>query len=801
MYKVEGFVSWASVSLKALIWEGVALWLGTIVYQVEVLFEELDVELVEVEVVEVDGSSLLFSGFGPSTMGGGGGPSTPGSGQKKMHGKRNDGNSGHPGRIHWILTNGQGRFQMMPSRPSGKINTGTTVVLPWEFVVVTQVSPVTFKLSPETYCTENPGGAVVIVAVGNQQAGHGEHVVEPIVVDRGLPVLTMQAGHGEHVALAVFTAVEPGSGRLPVVDGGAFPLETETECGLLPEILFKVVVELSPSRLVRGCPWECVPALVTVNETSDNEFLVFGEVAVTEGLELPWITEVKRLACESVPVVVDGKITPTEENEDLAEAGLVTECIELAWTAEDNEDLVEAGLVAECIELAWTTEVKRLPSESVLIVVNDDGTPVWKADVSIDAGLTTEGIELSWITDVNSIPRELVPVVVNEDGNFVPVAPIDVGLETVAALEALGFEDVKVPWMLEVNRLPWAPVPVVVKENETAVWEAGEPLIDVVWAPGVRLMPSEIVGVTFDWKTEVNRLPFAFVPVVVKKTGTSDRELAADVILALWAWDLLVEGGKVACVIVVNELPCVSVSRLVDEKGTAEWETGGPPADTVLEILFEDTLTEVKKVVWMMVVNRLPCASVLVLVNEKGMADWPIVDVPAVFWPDTDAGCKDVVRLWDPGIDEDDAGIVLVRLTDTGMDDVVTGDIRKGVVRLEGIDTKEADVRWEFARLEDIGANEDRDTPPLAPLEAKEDVPVNESSWEVFAISVEVPIIETDDSALAEVPGQSVTVGWQEVMVKTSVLEIVSVDPPVSTLDRDVVDCVEIEKVSGAEGE
>jgi hypothetical protein len=70
------------------------------VYQVEVLFEELDVELVEVEVVEVDGSSLLFSGFGPSTMGGGGGPSTPGSGQKKMHGKRNDGNSGHPGRIH-----------------------------------------------------------------------------------------------------------------------------------------------------------------------------------------------------------------------------------------------------------------------------------------------------------------------------------------------------------------------------------------------------------------------------------------------------------------------------------------------------------------------------------------------------------------------------------------------------------------------------------------------------------------------------------------------------------------------------
>jgi hypothetical protein len=149
---------------------------------------------------------------------------------------------------------------------------------------VTQVSPVTFKLSPETYCTENPDGAVVIVAVGNQQAGHGEHVVEPIVVDRGVPVLTMQtghgehvalavftavepilvdrglsmltmqAGHGEHVALAVFTAVEPGSGRLPVVDGGAFPLETETECGLLPEILFKVVVELSPSRLVRGCP-------------------------------------------------------------------------------------------------------------------------------------------------------------------------------------------------------------------------------------------------------------------------------------------------------------------------------------------------------------------------------------------------------------------------------------------------------------------------------------------------------------------------------------------------------------------
>ena len=38
----------------------------------------------------------------------------------------------------------------------------------------------------------------------------------------------------------------------------------------------------------------------------------------------------KRLASESVPVVVDGKITPTEENEDLAEAGLVTECIELA---------------------------------------------------------------------------------------------------------------------------------------------------------------------------------------------------------------------------------------------------------------------------------------------------------------------------------------------------------------------------------------------------------------------------------------------------------------------------------------
>lgn len=38
-------------------------------------------------------------------------------------------------------------------------------------------------------------------------------------------------------------------------------------------------------------------------------------------------------------------------------------------------------------------------------------------------------------------------------------------------------------------------------------------------------MSSEIVGVTFD----------AFVPVVVKKTGTSDRELAADVILALWA--------------------------------------------------------------------------------------------------------------------------------------------------------------------------------------------------------------------------------------------------------------------------
>lgn len=45
------------------------------------------------------------------------------------------------------------------------------------------------------------------------------------------------------------------------------------------------------------------------------------------------------------------------------------------------------------------------------------------------------------------------------------------------------------------------------------------------------------------------------------------------------------------------------------------------------------------------------------------------------------------------------------------------------------------------------------------------------------------------------------TVGWQEVMVKTSVLEIVSVDPPVSALDRDVVDCVAIEKVSGAEGE
>jgi hypothetical protein len=50
-----------------------------------------------------------------------------------------------------------------------------------------------------------------------------------------------------------------------------------------------------------------------------------------------------------------------------------------------------------------------------------------------------------------------------------------------------------------------------------------------------------------------------------------------------------------------------------------------------------------------------------------------------------------VVRLWDPGIDEDDAGIVLVRLTD-------------------------------------IGANEDRDTPPVATLEAKEDVPANESS-------------------------------------------------------------------------
>ena len=46
---------------------------------------------------------------------------------------------------------------------------------------------------------------------------------------------------------------------------------------------------------------------------------------------------------------------------------------------------------------------------------------------------------------MNSIPRELVPVVVNEDGTFVPVAPIDVGLETVVALEALGFEDVKVP--------------------------------------------------------------------------------------------------------------------------------------------------------------------------------------------------------------------------------------------------------------------------------------------------------------------------------------------------------------------
>ena len=52
-----------------------------------------------------------------------------------------------------------------------------------------------------------------------------------------------------------------------------------------------------------------------------------------------------------------------------------------------------------------------------------------------------------------------------------------------------------------------------------------------------------------------------------------------------------------------------------------------------------------------------------------------------------------MVRLWDPGIDGDDAGIVLVRLTDTDMDDIVTGDIREGVVRLEGIDTKEADVR------------------------------------------------------------------------------------------------------------
>lgn len=46
---------------------------------------------------------------------------------------------------------------------------------------------------------------------------------------------------------------------------------------------------------------------------------------------------------------------------------------------------------------------------------------------------------------MNGIPRELVPVVVNEGGAFVPEAPIDVGLETVAALEALGFEDVKVP--------------------------------------------------------------------------------------------------------------------------------------------------------------------------------------------------------------------------------------------------------------------------------------------------------------------------------------------------------------------